>query len=223
MLTTPHPTWVHGATGDIDRLIIENIATSDLFFSRDGTHLWIENTTTGETMKVDYQFYNDAYGIEEFVLPDGTVLSSADVDAIIAGGGTYDDGSSSSKVSSFELINTNTMDGDEVDLLGTSVADGILDDMSFTDLVNADIDLGISQEPTQDIFGPFDDAISVIKPHGQYEIVNRNQMDDLSLTPEDSLLDEATVYSARDAYLMDNLLLSDFDLMRLETGYWEIT
>jgi len=73
----------YGASGDIDRLILQDLNPDDISVARNGTFLTLTNLQTAETFTVNYQYYSDTYGLEEIEFANGTIWDDAYLDTII--------------------------------------------------------------------------------------------------------------------------------------------
>jgi Ca2+-binding RTX toxin-like protein len=72
-----------GSTTDIDVLKFENVDSKDVTLSRVGEHLYVGINLTGETIKIDYQFYSQTpnWGIEQFQFANGQTWDLATINA----------------------------------------------------------------------------------------------------------------------------------------------
>jgi Ca2+-binding RTX toxin-like protein len=89
--------WINdnGASSDTDALKLTDLLPGDVTLSRDGVHLYVNVTATGQRIGVNNQFWDGhpEYGIEQIVFADGTTWDRNRIsrDAPIVGG-NGDDG-----------------------------------------------------------------------------------------------------------------------------------
>lgn len=71
------------STTDIDTLKFTDLNASDITLSRVAEHIFVKVNATGETIKIDYQFYtqNGNYGIEKFEFANGTTWNHQTINA----------------------------------------------------------------------------------------------------------------------------------------------
>ncbi|WP_275298352.1 calcium-binding protein, partial [Sphingomonas beigongshangi] len=70
--------YEEGSSTDIDTLQLVDLNPGDVTFRRDGVHLYMTDTTTGQETKISNQWYSDAaYGIEQIKFADGTTWDRA--------------------------------------------------------------------------------------------------------------------------------------------------
>src|SRR4029453_14493898 len=62
-----------GSVTDVDVLKFENLNSNDVTLSRAGEHLYVGINSTGETIRIDYQFNSQTanWGIEQFHFASG--------------------------------------------------------------------------------------------------------------------------------------------------------
>jgi Ca2+-binding RTX toxin-like protein len=79
-----------GSVTDIDTLKFTNVNANDVTLTRSGEHLFVAINPTGETIKVDYQFYSQSqnWGIEKFQFANGDTWDLATINANAAIRGT---------------------------------------------------------------------------------------------------------------------------------------
>ncbi|MDB5579874.1 MAG: hypothetical protein JWR80_5050 [Bradyrhizobium sp.] len=69
--------WIneHGSVSDVDTLKLTDLDPADITLSRDGVHLYVHDTATGQQIGINNQFWDghDDYGIERIAFGDGTV------------------------------------------------------------------------------------------------------------------------------------------------------
>jgi hypothetical protein len=72
-----------GSVTEVDILRFENLNSSDVTLSRSGDHLFVAINLTGETIKVDFQFFSQTanWGIEQFHFANGETWSLATINA----------------------------------------------------------------------------------------------------------------------------------------------
>src|SRR6185436_18674515 len=75
---------------DIDTLKFTNVNANDVTLTRTGEHLMVAINPTGETIRVDYQFYSQSqnWGIEKFQFANGDTWDLATINANAAIRGT---------------------------------------------------------------------------------------------------------------------------------------
>ena len=68
---------------DIDTLKFANVNANDVTLTRTGEHLMVTINPTGETIKIDYQFYSQSqnWGIEQFQFANGDTWDLATINA----------------------------------------------------------------------------------------------------------------------------------------------
>jgi len=75
---------------DIDTLKFTNVNANDVTLTRTGEHLMVAINPTGETIKIDYQFYSQSqnWGVEKFQFANGDIWDLATINANAAIRGT---------------------------------------------------------------------------------------------------------------------------------------
>ena len=75
---------------EIDTLEFANVNANDVTLTRTGEHLMVAINPTGETIKIDYQFYSQTgnWGIEKFQFANGDTWDLATINANAAIRGT---------------------------------------------------------------------------------------------------------------------------------------
>jgi Ca2+-binding RTX toxin-like protein len=94
-----------GSVNDTDVLRLTNLNATDVSFRRDGPHLYMRETSTGQESRIDNQFYSDSvYGVEQIQFADGTTWNRSAIQqaAWVRGNSNYNDLYGSDLADTFE-------------------------------------------------------------------------------------------------------------------------
>ena len=150
------------STADVDTLKFTNLNAGDITLSRSGQHMLVGINATGETVKIDYQFYSQTanWGIEKFEFADGSSwnLQTINANAWYRGTSGNDSITGSSWNETFAggqgndylrgndgsdtYVYTSGQGNDEIDDESSSVTD--IDTLRLTDLNASDVTLSRS-------------------------------------------------------------------------------